>query len=91
MINNIGLGDDATNVRNLWIYPKAIRKLFNSKTYAMNFPLKHPIYFTENTEYEKRVINSASHSNPFIKLKRFGEKRIKYLIFYFWESIKKLN
>lgn len=80
MIKSIGYGQGATNTRELWIYPKSIRKLFNAKTYPVSFPINHPKYMTENISYEKRVIKNLHHPNPIIRFKRYIEKIVKFLL-----------
>lgn len=53
LISNIGYGEDSAHSTDLKKMPHAIRKIFNSFTYELNFPLKHAAYVIPDIKYEK--------------------------------------
>lgn len=56
LISNIGIGDLGTHGPNaLEKLPPKIRKMFFKDCYDMTFPLNHPISFSRNTRYEKKI------------------------------------
>ncbi len=56
MISNVGVGNNTTHsVSSLSKLPKSIRKIFFMTTYELNFPLTHPKYVIEDSDYKSRV------------------------------------
>lgn len=81
LISCHGISENAEhNVNNPKKTPKAIRRLFNMKTYEMQFPLQHPKYVIADTEYESMVHKIMGNSN-FIKFSRRIEAIIRQFIY----------
>jgi hypothetical protein len=82
MISNIGVTENATHsVSDLKMLPKGIRRIFNMKTYEIEFPLKHPPYIVEDVKFRKRLYRIMAKGHPLIKKYRKIESillRIKY-------------
>ena len=55
MINNIGCTTDAAHAHSIELLPRGIRRVFNMRTYELEFPLKHPNYVMPDMRYKKRV------------------------------------
>lgn len=52
MISNVGISDNSTHAPGqLSELPKKVQKYFNTKTYDLEFPLKHPKYIIADTAY----------------------------------------
>lgn len=80
LIKNIGFGKDSLHSSEFKKMPKSMRALFDSKTYELDFPLKHPNYVIPDSFYEKKR-NKIMHYNEnfiIVFLKRCF-KAIKYL------------
>lgn len=70
LIANIGIGENGTHASaNLDTIPKRIRKLLYMKTYEVDFPLKHPEYVINNTDYKNKVNTILGNTSKFIKTK----------------------
>lgn len=70
LIANIGIGENGTHASaNLDTIPKRIRKLLYMKTYELDFPLKHPEYVINNTDYKNKVNTILGNTSKFIKAK----------------------
>ena len=52
MMCNIGCTADAAHSSEYNLLPKAIRGIFNMKTYEYDFPLKHPKYMIADVDYK---------------------------------------
>ena len=66
MISNIGCSEDAAHSNSIKLLPHGIRQVFFSKTYELNFPLKHPKYVIPDIEYEKKRNRIMAHNHPMI-------------------------
>lgn len=81
MISNIGNEGESTHgVANVKLLPKGIRRIFNMKTYDIEFPMKHPKYVMEDKTYYKDLKRVMAEGHPFVKLYRKFESVI-YRIF----------
>lgn len=59
MISNIGCTANGAHADEYNLLPRAIRKIFNMKTYELDFPLKHPNYIVPDEDYfraEKKIL-----------------------------------
>ena len=59
MMSNIGCTEDAAHASEYQLLPKALRNIFNMKTYEYDFPLKHPKYMIADKkykDYEEKVL-----------------------------------
>lgn len=70
MICNIGCTEDAAHSLALNRMPKGIRRVFNMKTYEMEFPMKHAKYVIPDVEYEKKRNRIMAYNHPFIAYMR---------------------
>ena len=56
MISNIGVDAGATHsVSDIKLLPKRTQRIFNMKTYEIDFPLVHPDKIIFNSEYERKM------------------------------------
>lgn len=77
MIRNIGYGADSTHSGELKNMPFGIRKLFNMKTYELDFPLKHNEYVIPDVEYEKKRNRILAYNYPLINTYRKSVQLVK--------------
>lgn len=70
MICNIGCTENGTHATTWKQTPKGLRKLFNMKTYEMEFPMKHPEYVIPDTFYEKKRNRTIAYNYPLVKFYR---------------------
>ena len=47
------------------LLPRAIRKIFNMKTYECDFPLKHPNFVIADSEHKNEVEKILARNRPF--------------------------
>ena len=66
MISNIGIGADSEHADELSQLPRGIRRVFNMKTYEVNFPIKHAKYVIPDVEYEKKRNRIMAYNKPVI-------------------------
>jgi hypothetical protein len=74
MISNIGCTESSAHAAELDQLPKGIRRVFNMKTYEMEFPMKHPKYVMPDIEYEKKRNRIMGYNTPVINLGRKTER-----------------
>lgn len=70
MISNIGCTANGAHAVEYKLLPHGIRKVFNMKTYEINFPLKHAKYVIEDTDYNKAVNRIMAVGHPMVELWR---------------------
>lgn len=81
MISNIGNEGESTHgVANIKLLPKGIRRIFNMKTYDIEFPMKHPPYVMEDKIFYKNLKRVMGEGYPFVRLYRKIES-VLYRIF----------
>lgn len=64
MISNIGCTENGAHADAYNLMPRAIRKIFNMKTYELEFPLKHPNYIVPDEDYFKAEKKILAHNYP---------------------------
>lgn len=70
-ISNIGNDGESTHgVASLELLPKSIRRIFNMKTYELEFPLKHPPYVIDDVQFRKDVNEVMYGNNIFVVMCR---------------------
>lgn len=75
MINNLGATAGSTHYGNSnQLLPKGFRRIFTMKRYEVDYPLKHPRYVIENTEYKEHVYRIMAWGHPWIKIGRSFEE-----------------
>lgn len=78
LISNIGNEGESTHgVADINLLPKGLRRIFNMKTYELEFPLKHPPYVMEDMEFLKRFYRIMGVGHPLVSIYRTFE-----VIFY---------
>jgi hypothetical protein len=82
MILNIGnTPEGGTHSANgIQTIPKGLRRIFEMRTYDINFPLKHPKYVIEDHDYQKRLFRVMGWGHPFVNLFRQFEKGMLILV-----------
>ena len=66
MISNIGCSEAAAHANSIRLLPKGLRKIFNSKIYEMDFPMKESKYVIPDVEYEKKRNRIMGYNYPII-------------------------
>lgn len=66
MISNIGCSEAAAHANSIRLLPKGLRKVFNSKIYEMDFPMKESKYVIPDVEYEKKRNRIMGYNYPII-------------------------
>ena len=88
LINNIGIGQDATHgagsVKEL---PRALRSVFNKKTYELNFPLRHPKFVINDTIYLEQLQQVLGIGRPVVNFCRGIESAMRR--FYYADTNSK--
>ncbi len=93
MISNIGCTENSEHADKIEMLPKGIRRIFNSETFRLSFPLKHPDFVIPDIEYEKKRNRIMAYNHPLIngyrKLERGFRKLLSGDIEYIVKKIKK--
>lgn len=72
MICNIGFTGESTHgAADINLLPKELRKIFDMKTYDIEFPLKHPPYMIEDKQFLNEINKLMAKGRP---IKRFFRK-----------------
>ncbi len=80
LISNIGNDGESTHgAASLDLLPRGIRRIFNMKTYELEFPLKHPPYVIEDVEFRKKVYRVMGKGHPWVMRWRKIESFFLYL------------
>lgn len=80
MISNIGCQKTAAHGDSIDRIPKGIRKVFNMKTYEVQFPLKAPKYIIPDIVYEKKRNRIMALDHPLISKYRRLERGMRVLL-----------
>lgn len=80
LICNIGCTEDSAHSDSLKNLPRGIRRVFNMKTYELEFPLKHPKFVIPDVEYEKKRNRIMGYNTPIIAFYRKCERAIRKII-----------
>ena len=80
LISNIGCTEDSAHSDSLKNLPRGIRRVFNMKTYELEFPLKHPKFVIPDVEYEKKRNRIMGYNTPIIAFYRKCERAIRKII-----------
>ena len=90
MISNVGFDEGGgAHTGDFHLMPKGIRQFYNTKTYEVQFPLKHPRYMVEDRIFENRCDRMYGYHRPWIGLTR----RIEHMFLLivngrFWDRFK---
>ena len=74
LISNIGCDAHAAHSDALDRLPRGIRRVFNMKTYELEFPLKHPDYVIPDLAYEQRRNRIMALDHPAVEAQRMIER-----------------
>lgn len=74
MISNIGAGKDSAHMDELKKFPRGFRRVFNMKTYEIEFPLNHAKYVFNDEKYEKKRNRIMAYNAPWTKFVRRIER-----------------
>lgn len=70
MIRNLGASGDGVHVSGSNDdFPQAIREIFEMQCHEISFPLNHPPYIIENTDYKVRTYKRMAWGHPWRKIK----------------------
>lgn len=81
MMCNIGCTEDGTHSSEYRLLPRAIKGIFNMKTYEYDFPLKHAEYVIADGDYKKLEEKVLCRNRPiglFLRKAEIAFLRIKY-------------
>lgn len=83
MISNIGVASESTHsVADIKLINKSMQKCFNSPTYEIDFPIKHPKYVLEDKKYEDLQSKALGwRKNIFGKLAFYIERVWRKLLY----------
>jgi hypothetical protein len=71
MISNIGITANATHsVSDIRMLPKGIQRIFHMQTYELEFPIKHPPYVIDDTEFRSRINRIMGKGHPLVRYYR---------------------
>lgn len=77
LINNLGAAEGSVHYSNsLATMPKRLRRLFTMRRFELTWPLRHPRYVMENTEYKEMVYRTHAWGHPWIKIGRSMEELV---------------
>ncbi len=85
MMNNIGCTKDSAHSGEYKLLPRAIKKVFNMKTYELEFPLKCPKYVVTDVKYEKarnKIMGTHSSARRFFRKIECLLLSIRYGVFF---------
>lgn len=66
MISNIGCGASSEHADDLKAMTPGMRRVFNTKTYEVEFPLRHPQNVINDIEYAERFDRLICRNHPFL-------------------------
>jgi hypothetical protein len=77
LISNIGIAENGANsVSSIKFMPKGLRRLYFMKTYTLKFPITHPKYIVNDTEFKKKLDRLMGDGHPLVKFYRTVESLI---------------
>lgn len=90
MMSNIGCTENSAHSTEYKLLPRAVKKIFNMKTYELELPIKHPEYVVADKKYEKKRAKIMATDSS---VRRFF-RRIESIFLYirygvFFKKIKK--
>lgn len=96
LISNIGCTENSFHADKIDSMPRGIRCVFNSKTYELEFPLKHNDYIIPDVYYEKKRNRIMGYNHPVINAYRKMERLLikikhgdfKYIVRKLMQRIK---
>ncbi len=85
MMCNIGCTENSAHADEYKLMPRATKKIFNMKTYELEFPLKHPEYVLADGKYEKKrakIMATDSSARRFFRKIESTLLSIRYGVFF---------
>lgn len=89
LISNIGATQHSAHADDTNLLPNGIKKVFNMKTYELNFPLTHPKFVIPDIFYEKKRNRIMAYNYPFILF--FRKIQRAFLLAIHGKLLKKIN
>lgn len=74
LVSNIGCTGDAAHTSELRELPRGLRRVFNAKTYEIEFPMVEAKFVFPDVEYEKKRNNIMAYNRPDIDFMRKIER-----------------
>lgn len=92
MISNIGCGASSEHADDLKAMTPGMRSVFNTKTYEVEFPLRHPQYVINDIEYAEQFDRLTCRNHPFLFIGRMSY-RFLLMVRYgqFWKAVGKVK
>jgi hypothetical protein len=87
MISNIGCTNNSAHADELNTLPLAVRKLFNAKTYEIEFPLKETKYVIPDFEYEKKRNRIVAQNHPILDFGRNIQRSVLIIKYQGWSNV----
>jgi hypothetical protein len=87
MISNIGCTKDSSHSDEIKTLPPTVRKMFNAKTYEIEFPLKEAKYVIPDIEYEKKRNRISGLGNPVINYWRNVQRTFLIIRYQGWSRV----
>ncbi|MPM37802.1 hypothetical protein SDC9_84421 [bioreactor metagenome] len=89
LISNLGNDDKATHSSEYKKMPRAMRKIFHSKTYEYDFPLKHPKYVMPDYYYSKQIRKILGHGE--YRYVIYLQKLESFILHVFYGDFNRIN
>lgn len=70
LVSNIGATSNSAHMADLSLMPESMQRLFNMKTYEIEFPLKHAKFVIPDAEYQEKRDRIMARNHPFINFYR---------------------
>lgn len=86
LISNIGFGASSEHADELKAMTPGMRSMFNTKTYELEFPLKHPRYVINDIEYTERINRLLCRNHPILFA---GRMFYRFLLMVRYGQLKK--
>ena len=86
LVSNIGCTKDSAHADDLKLMPSGIRRVFNMKTYELDFPLKHALYVIPDVEYEKKRNKIMAYNYPWRSRRYWLEKVWLKIRYGYWKD-----
>ena len=81
MICNRGCRADSAHADDKRLLPKGVQRVFDMKTYELDFPLKHPRWVVPDIRYQKAVYRIMGVGHPLVSLHRRLSRVVRILVF----------
>lgn len=88
MVKDLGNTENATHaIANKNLMPKAYQIIFDTESYDVSFPLKHPKYIIADNNYYREILKLGGIGYPFLRFSRRVESLARHI---YYGEFKKL-